>query len=110
SVRPARDPEWVMQAVWLLIGLLAGAGAVLVAVRPRLRSLSVQVARVGELERDLVRAQAAVEHERAVAAERLAAVTDAQERLSASFKALSAEALQASMTQLSELAQAQLRT
>src|SRR6185437_5377028 len=48
--------------------------------------------------------------ERAVAAERLAAINDAQERLSASFKALSSEALQASMAQLSELAQAQLRT
>jgi DNA recombination protein RmuC len=99
-----------MQATWLLIGVLVGAGAVLVAVRPRLRSLSAEAARVGELERDLVGARAEVEQERAVAAERLAAVIDAQERLSASFKALSADALQASMTRLSELAQAQLRT
>jgi DNA recombination protein RmuC len=99
-----------MQAAWLLIGLLVGVGAVLVAVRPRLRSLSADAARVGELERELIGARAEVEHERAVAAERLAAVTDAQERLSASFKALSAEALQASMSQLTELAQAQLRT
>ena len=56
-----------------------------------------------------LRARAEIEREQAVAAERLAAVTDAQERLSASFKALSAEALQASMAQLSELARAQLR-
>jgi DNA recombination protein RmuC len=99
-----------MQAAWLLIGLLVGAATVLVAVRPRLRSLAEDAARAGELERDLVRARADVEQERAVAAERLTAITDAQERLSASFKALSADALQASMTRLSELAQAQLRT
>ena len=29
-----------MNTLWLLIGLVAGAGAVLLAVRPRLRSLS----------------------------------------------------------------------
>ena len=98
-----------MNALWLLIGLVAGAGIVLGAVRPRLRALSLEAGRAGELERELVRARAEVEHERAVAQERLAAVTDAQERLSASFKALSAEALQASMAQLSELARAQLR-
>jgi DNA recombination protein RmuC len=98
-----------MNPVWLLMGLVLGAGAVLLAIRPRLRSLSAEAARVGELERALVRARAEVEHERAVAQERLAAVTDAQDRLSASFKALSAEALQASMAQLSELARAQLR-
>jgi DNA recombination protein RmuC len=49
-------------------------------------------------------------HERALATERLSAVTDAQERLSASFKALSAEALQANMAQLAELARGQLQT
>ena len=41
--------------------------------------------------------------------ERLATLKDAQERLSDSFKALSAEALQASMAQLAELAHAQLQ-
>jgi DNA recombination protein RmuC len=105
-----------MQAMWLLIGLVAGAAAVLAAVRPRLRSLTAEAGRAGELERraselerELVRARAETEQERAVAAERLAAINDAQERLSASFKALSAEALQSSMAQLSELARAQLR-
>jgi DNA recombination protein RmuC len=99
-----------MFALWLLLGLLAGAGVVLVALRPRLRSLALEAARAVELERDLVRARGETERERAIAAERVAAITDAQERLSASFKALSAEALQSSMVQLSELAQAQLRT
>jgi DNA recombination protein RmuC len=98
-----------MNALWLLIGFIAGVAVVLAAVRPRLRALALEAARAGELERDLVRARAETEHERAVAAERLAAINDAQERLSASFKAMSTEALQSSMAQLSELARAQLR-
>lgn len=83
---------------------------IIVALRPRLRSLSADAARGIELERELVKARSDLEHERERAGERLATVTDAQERLSASFKALSAEALQSSMTQLTEMAQAQLRT
>jgi DNA recombination protein RmuC len=109
-----------MSALWLLIGLFAGVAAAVAALRPRLRSLSLTAARAGELERELAlartelqhereRAQAELEHERACAQERIAAITDAQERLSASFKALSAEALQSSMAQLSELARAQLK-
>jgi DNA recombination protein RmuC len=98
-----------MSAIWLLIGLVAGAAVVVAALRPRLRSLALEVARASELERDLVRARSDLEHERARAQERIATITDAQERLSASFKALSAEALQSSMAQLSELARAQLQ-
>jgi DNA recombination protein RmuC len=98
-----------MTALWLLLGLFVGAAAVLGALRPRLRALSAEAARVPELEHELVRARVELEHERALAAERLAAVTDAQERLGASFKALSAEALQSSMGQLAEIAKAQLQ-
>jgi DNA recombination protein RmuC len=97
-----------MNALWLLIGVLAGAGAVLAAVRPRLRSLSAEAAHAGELERELVRAHSALEHERALAQERLATLTNAQEQLSASFKALSADALKSSIDQLTELNRAQL--
>jgi DNA recombination protein RmuC len=92
----------------MLIGLCLGAGAVLLFVRGRLRALGVEAARAGELERELVRTRADLQHEQARAEERLATVNDAQERLSASFKALSAEALQSSMAQLSQLARAQL--
>jgi DNA recombination protein RmuC len=99
-----------MDALWLLTGLIAGVGVVAFALRPRLRSLALEAARAGQLERELVRARADLEHERDRAQERLATVNDAQERLSASFKALSADALQASMTQLAELARAQLQT
>ncbi len=74
-----------MSAIWLLAGILLGAGLTAVVMRSRLA------------------------HERQLAAERLATVTDAQERLSASFKALSAEALQASMTQLTQLARSELQ-
>src|SRR5437763_9149476 len=82
-----------MQALWLLIGLLGGGGAVALLLWPR-----------------LVRMRSDLHHERAQGEERLATVRDAQERLSASFKALSAEALQSSMAQLTELARAQLKT
>jgi DNA recombination protein RmuC len=98
-----------MNMVWLLIGLFAGAGLVLLLLRARLRGLSAEAARAGELERELIRASADLEHERSLSQERLATVNDAQERLSASFKALSAEALQVSVAHLSEVAQSQLR-
>jgi DNA recombination protein RmuC len=99
-----------MNALWLALGVIIGAGVIAAALRPRLRSLTTEAARAGELERHLVKAQTDLEHERERGAERLATISDAQERLSASFKALSAEALQSSMSQLTELARAQLRT
>ncbi len=98
-----------MQAIWLLIGLVIGAGLVLALVRGRLRALTAEVARAGDLERQLLKAESQLEHERTLAEERLATLQDAQERLSNSFKALSAEALQASMKQLTELARSQLQ-
>src|SRR5947209_20308394 len=82
-----------MQAIWFVVGVLAGAGAAALLLSPR-----------------LVRAHADLRHERAQAEERLAAVRDAEQQRSASFKALSAEALQSSMSQLTELARAQLLT
>jgi len=81
-----------MQALWLLIGLFGGAAAIAALLWPR-----------------LVRAQSDLEHERSRAEERLATINDAQERLSLSFKALSGEALQTSVAQLTELASAQLK-
>ena len=82
-----------MQALWLIIGLLAGAGAMALALWPR-----------------LVRARADLAHSRELGQERLDTLKDAQERLSASFKALSAEALQTNLSQLTQMAQAQLKT
>ena len=99
-----------MTALWLLIGLFLGAGLVAVAARARVRSLAEQAARAGELERQLIKAQADLDHERTLAQERLQTLSDAQGRLSESFKALSAEALQSSMSQLAEMARAQLQT
>ena len=99
-----------MNALWLLLGLIIGAVVALAAVRVRLRALSVQAARAAELDRELIKAEAELEHERALGQERLATLGDAQERLSASFKALSAEALQSSLAQLAELSKAQLQT
>ena len=99
-----------MSTIFLLLGLLIGAGVVALALRPRLRAGVLEAQRAAELDRDLARARAELEHERARAEERLATVNDAQERLSASFKALSAEALQSSMAQLAELSRSQLQT
>ncbi len=97
-----------MDALWLLIGVLAGAAVAVALLLPRLRALAAQAAHAGECERELVRVRSNLEHEQARSQERLAEWDQAQERLSASFKALSAEALQASMTQLAELSRAQL--
>jgi DNA recombination protein RmuC len=99
-----------MTGLWLLLGLALGAAVAALTLRARLRVLAVQADRAAELERELDRAYSDLEHERVLAQERLAAVTDAQERLSASFKALSADALQASTRQLAELARAELQT
>jgi DNA recombination protein RmuC len=99
----------VINAILLALGVLIGALVIALALRPRLRALTAEAARAGELERDLVRAHADLEHERTLSAERLATLGDAQERLSASFKVLSAEALQSSMSQLAEMAKAQLQ-
>jgi DNA recombination protein RmuC len=98
-----------MTALWLLIGLAVGVAASWLALRPRLRKLSEDAERGLELERELLRVQKDLEHEQALAGERLRTVNDAQTRLSESFKALSAEALQASMSQLTEMARAQLQ-
>jgi DNA recombination protein RmuC len=88
---------------------MVGAAGVAALLRPRLRALAADAARASELDRDLVKARADLEHERSLSEERLATIKDAQERLSVSFKALSAEALQSSMSQLTELARAQLK-
>jgi DNA recombination protein RmuC len=100
----------LMNALWLALGVVIGAGVLAAALRPRLRALTLEVSRAGELERHLVKTRADLDHERERGAERLATISDAQDRLSASFKALSAEALQSSMSQLTAMARAQLET
>ncbi len=99
-----------MNGFWLLIGVILGAGLLTVALLPRLRAAARSADRAAEFERALVRAHADLEHERSRAAERLQTVSDAHERMSASFKALSAEALQASVAQLAEFSRAQMQT
>jgi DNA recombination protein RmuC len=98
-----------MNALWLALGLVIGAGIVAVALRPRLRAGVLETRRAVDLDRELVRAMADLDHERARADERLATVNDAQERLSASFKALSADTLRTSVAQLAELSRSQLQ-
>src|SRR6266851_2536901 len=124
-----------MEAVWLLIGLLVGGGLVFVAYRARHGAVAKEIVELGarlstaigerdghlvrvhELERELVsdrgelraeivQLEAALEHERNLAAEKLKAVEQANEELSQSFKALSADALERNSTQFLELAKA----
>lgn len=102
-----------MNALWFLIGAILGAGAVGAALSVRLRSVLAERRaerdRAVELERELDRAHADLDHERLLSQERLATLQDAQQRMSDTFKALSAEALQANMAHLAELAKGQLR-
>jgi DNA recombination protein RmuC len=112
-----------MAPLWLIVGLLLGVGGALLALRGRLRALQADAARGAEeatraaalesrgseLERRLALAEAELAHERALGEERLAAMRHVQGQMGDSFKALSAEALQASLQQISELARSQLQ-
>jgi DNA recombination protein RmuC len=124
-----------MAALWLLLGLLIGGVAVALLARPRLTAAArdrerlaseagdaeagrqAQLERAHELERELVvvrgelqaevvQLQADLEHEQALAEEKLRAVQQANEQLAQSFKALCADALNANNTQFLELAKA----
>ncbi|HEY1712280.1 MAG TPA: DNA recombination protein RmuC [Solirubrobacteraceae bacterium] len=97
-----------MDALFLAFGVIIGAALMVAVLRPRLRTLTLEAAEARDLENRLVKTSTELEQERARAAEQLATVSDAQERLSASFKAMSADALQSSMSQLTELARVQL--
>jgi DNA recombination protein RmuC len=98
-----------MDALFLALGVVIGAALMVAVLRPRLRTLIREAAEARALENRLVKTSTELDQERARAAEQLATVNDAQERLSASFKAMSADALQASMSQLTELARVQLQ-
>ncbi len=91
-----------MSIVFLIIGLIVGAAAAGLWGHGRVHALSLQ------LEAGHAQAERDVAHERALAEQRLAAVTVAQEQLTTSFRALSAEALEANMKQVVELAKTQL--
>ncbi|WP_249009432.1 DNA recombination protein RmuC [Conexibacter sp. DBS9H8] len=91
-----------MSLAFLLIGCLLGAFVAWLWGRGRIHALDQALAAVvSQAERDL-------EHERALAEQRVSAVTAAQEQLSTAFRALSAEALEANTKQILELARAQL--
>jgi DNA recombination protein RmuC len=81
-----------MQIAFLIIGLLAGAAAVALALWPQ-----------------LVRARADLRHEHDLAEERLAALRETQQKLPETFKSLSADALRSTIEQLTEFNRAQLK-
>ena len=71
-----------MSAIWLIVGLFVGAGVTALVMRERIRALR----------------------------ENQVQMRDNQAQMSDSFKALSAEALDASVGQLAELAKTQLQS
>lgn len=106
-----------MTALWLLIGMLIGGAAAVLAGRARTAALTAEAERLrreveamSDVERQLARVEAELAAERAIAHEKLAAVEDANHKLSQSFKALSHEALESNNRQFLELAKSQLAT
>jgi DNA recombination protein RmuC len=124
-----------MTAIWLLVGLFVGGALVFVVYRARHAAAVKEIVELGarlataiserdqhltrahELERELVAArgelradivvlEAALEHERTLAEEKLKAVQQANEELSQAFKALSSDALERNSAQFIELAKA----
>ncbi|MHB8593447.1 MAG: DNA recombination protein RmuC [Acidimicrobiales bacterium] len=103
---------------WLVVGAVTGAvaGAVVAALvtagRGASRAASTQVEQAGALAQaraELVRAQAVLDQERAVATERQAAWEDVRRQLTGEFAELSAKALQQNNAQFIELADARLK-
>lgn len=96
----------------LVLGLIVGGGLVAFAFSGRVRDARVAVeAQQRELAELRARAgtlQAELERERAVAAEKLAALEDARSSFADAFKALSADALQRNNQSFLELAKATL--
>jgi DNA recombination protein RmuC len=91
-----------MSIIFLIVGLVVGAAAAGLWGHGRVNALSLQ------LQSGRAQADRDVAHERALAEQRLAAVTIAQDQLATSFRALSAEALEANMKQVVEFARTQL--
>jgi DNA recombination protein RmuC len=91
-----------MSIIFLIVGLIVGAAAAGLWGRGRVNALALQ------LDAGRTQAEREVQHERALAEQRLATLTAAQEQLTSSFKVLSAEALEANMKQVVELARTQL--
>jgi DNA recombination protein RmuC len=104
-----------MDIVLLLVGLLAGAAigwfvaqsrAAATAERARLMETELEATRLrlAEIEGQKSKVENSLAAERAAAAEKLSALTDAHERLKAEFTALSADALRANNQSFLELA------
>src|ERR671915_15290 len=108
-----------MTILALAAGLLLGAFAAWLALRGRAGVLGERAQaleadlrdrhhELSTLREELARATAAVEHERAAAAEKLRLLAEAKEQLSDAFKALSSEALKTNNSSFLELARTTL--
>lgn len=86
----------------LILGLAFGAGAAWLALRSRASVAAVRA------EAEITRLETSLEHERLAAAEKLQTLEGATERLSDSFKALSADALRTNNESFLQLARGEL--
>jgi len=98
----------ILPILFLLIGIVLGAGSVWLLLRAKIQHAYQQ----GKAEAAVKEAQilTTLELERKQTAEKLAVVNEAQQRLSDAFKALAAEALKSNNQSFLELAKATLAT
>src|SRR3954447_24855693 len=97
-----------MAQLWLIIGIAAGALGVWLILRARLTELTETRDACTTAERDVATLSATLEHERAASAEKLQLVEQAQVKLTDSFEALAAKALQSNNQAFVALAKSEL--
>ena len=97
-----------MAQLWLIIGIAAGALGVWLILRARLAELRGAHNAAAVAERQVAGLTATLEHERAASAEKLQLVEQAQAKLTDSFEALAAKALQSNNQAFVALAKSEL--
>jgi DNA recombination protein RmuC len=97
-----------MAQLWLIIGIAVGAAGVWLILRSRLGELTQTRDACTAAEREVATLAATLEHERAASAEKLQLLEDAQLKLTQSFDALAAKALQSNNAAFVALAKSEL--
>src|SRR3954465_2505440 len=97
-----------MAQLWLIIGIAVGALGVWLMLRARLGELTETRTACTTAEREIASLSATLDHERAASAEKLQLDEDAQLKLTQSFDALAAKALQSNNQAFVTLAKSEL--
>ena len=97
-----------MAQLWLIIGIALGALGVWLILRARLGELGETRTACTTAEREVATLTTTLEHERAASAEKLQLVEQAQAKLTDSFDALAAKALQSNNQAFVALAKSEL--